>query len=150
MRAIEHREFLQGSDVAFGDSGPLSPREHEAVVCTAEGLTSKGVARVMGCTERTANCHLEHAMNKLGAKNRVHLVWLASSRGVIVPAGFISYAMLLVNLAVGCLMLFCVHVFVGVAIAGSINPADPVRQTVRQIRTTRLVRSHRIGRRGAL
>jgi DNA-binding CsgD family transcriptional regulator len=147
MQLAKHREYLQCPiDVAFGDRGPLSPREHEALVCTAEGLTSKGVAQVMGCTVRTANCHIESAMNKLGAKNRVHLVWVASSRGFIVPVGFVAYSCLVLNLVLGFVLLCVFHTFLGIAIAGSISPSDPVRQPVRQTRTVRL---HRMARRSA-
>lgn len=143
MNAVQHRENIQGSEIAFGEAGPLSPREHESVVCTAEGLTSKQVARVMGCSVRTANCHIEGAMNKLGARNRVHLVWLASSRGLIVPAGFVAYGILLTNIAVGFVLMFVVHLLTGIALSGAIFPTDHVRQPARQHRSVRASRAAR-------
>lgn len=134
------------SDVAFGEPGCLTPREHEAVVCIAEGLSSKELARVLGISERTANFHVDGAMEKLGARNRSHLVWIASREGIIIPTGFATLGLLITNLVV-CgvfysLLKFFSNVSVAIALSSNLIPADDVlrRNSVR----TRVMRTVRV------
>ena len=105
MNAIVHRTNGQSPEIVAGKPGKLSPREFEALLCTAEGLTTEFTAEVMGCTERTAKSHIESGMNKLGAINRAHYIALASARGQIVyvdsEAGHATVGMMLVNLVAG-------------------------------------------------
>jgi len=100
-----HRTKGQYPEIVAGKPGNLSPREFEALLCTAEGLTTGFTAEVMGCSERTAKAHIESGMNKLGANNRAHYIALASARGHIVyvkpQSGQITFTMMLVNLAAG-------------------------------------------------
>lgn len=79
MAGTAHCENLQ-----LTESDVLSPREREATLLVAAGLTAKEMAVSMGCTVRTANAHVENSMNKLGAINRAHLVARAFEQGVVV------------------------------------------------------------------
>ncbi len=54
--------------------GPLSPREREALLHLASGLTAKEIALAMGISPGTARKLLERAYRKLGARNRVEAV----------------------------------------------------------------------------
>lgn len=110
--------------IAQGEPGPLSRREFEAVLCKAEGLKTDEIALVMGCSIRTVKCHVEHAMNKLGARNGFHLVSLAYQRGIIQVAGFIRLPVLLMNLVLGILLT----VLVTFTEDDRLRPARPMRQ----------------------
>jgi DNA-binding CsgD family transcriptional regulator len=59
----------------------LSPREREALMHLANGLTAKEIAAVMGVSPGTARKLLERAYRKLGARNRVEAVSKMVSRG---------------------------------------------------------------------
>ena len=63
--------------------GPLSPREAECLGHTAEGLSAKQIAHVLGRSESMVVKHLQAAAVKLGARNRSHAVALATRQGWI-------------------------------------------------------------------
>lgn len=63
----------------------LSAREAEVAKVVAEGHSNKEVARILGITERTVKAHLGAAFEKLGVRDRLHLV-LKLSEGAQ-PAG---------------------------------------------------------------
>lgn len=63
----------------------LSRREKEAVYFAAQGLIAKEIAREMHISTNTVFNHLSHASEKLGAKNRANLVYLAVMYGQIKP-----------------------------------------------------------------
>ena len=101
MAVTAHCNYPQyENNTALSDYGPLSPRESEATLCVAEGLTGKQIAGVMGITPRTAEAHVENAMCKLGASNRAHLIAIAFSCKILV-SGAATFKCLLVNLIVG-------------------------------------------------
>ncbi len=54
--------------------GPLSPREREALMLLARGLTTKEVAQAMGISPGTARKLLERAYRKLGARSGIEAV----------------------------------------------------------------------------
>ena len=58
----------------------LSPTERSIVELCAKGLTSLEIAAYLGKAPATINTHLQRALDKAGARNRVHLVamWLQS------------------------------------------------------------------------
>lgn len=60
----------------------LSPREAGVIELCSRGETTAAIAETLGVSEATVNTHLQRACEKLGAKNRVHLVtlWLQLSR----------------------------------------------------------------------
>lgn len=73
-------------DIAIGHLGPLTPREAEAVLWTAEGKTAWEAGTILGVTAGTLNAHIANAAAKLCASNRAHLVARAFVTGVLVPA----------------------------------------------------------------
>jgi DNA-binding CsgD family transcriptional regulator len=57
-----------------GDApGPLTTREREVTGYVAQGLTNKQIAALMHISERTAESHVQHILNKLGLANRTHI-----------------------------------------------------------------------------
>ncbi|MEN9060500.1 response regulator transcription factor [Ponticoccus litoralis] len=63
--------------------GPLSPREAECPGHTADGLSAKQIAHVLGRSESMVVKHLQAAAAKLGARNRSHAAVLATRQGWI-------------------------------------------------------------------
>lgn len=61
----------------------LTPRETECLLLTAEGLSAKEISRALDRAEATVVMHINAAMRKLGARNRVHAVTLATRLGFI-------------------------------------------------------------------
>ncbi|MEE1922654.1 LuxR C-terminal-related transcriptional regulator [Pseudomonas sp. 148P] len=78
----------------------LAPRELEALLGVAQGMTAKEIARQMHIAQGTVVNRIESAMFKLGVAKRTAAVAEAMRRGVISPlcillAGFIAmHAML--------------------------------------------------------
>lgn len=78
----------------------LAPRELEALLGVAQGMTAKEIARQMQIAPGTVVNRIENAMFKLGVAKRTAAVAEAMRRGVISPlcillAGFIAmHAML--------------------------------------------------------
>jgi two-component system nitrate/nitrite response regulator NarL len=59
----------------------LSAREIEVARAVAEGHSNKEVARILGITERTVKAHLGSVFEKLGVRDRLHLVLRLSDAG---------------------------------------------------------------------
>lgn len=73
---------LGGGTVAKG-RGPslLSAREEEVASLIAQGLTNREIASSLKITEKTAENHVLHIMNKLGVRSRAQIaVWAAPRR----------------------------------------------------------------------
>lgn len=74
----------------------LPRRQAETLAHTALGLSAKETAREMAISPRTVEMNLALAMEKLRARNRVHLITRAFARGVIaVKEGALSLFLLL-------------------------------------------------------
>ena len=60
----------------------LSMRELDVVELCSHGNTTADIAKTLGIAEATVNTHLQRACEKLGARNRVHLVtlWMQFNR----------------------------------------------------------------------
>jgi DNA-binding NarL/FixJ family response regulator len=56
-------------------------REKEIVRQLAEGFSSDEVAERLFISSDTVKTHRKNVIEKTGARNMVHLVWLASSNG---------------------------------------------------------------------
>jgi len=58
----------------------LTARQVEVIGLLAEGLTDAEVGERLGCSWATVRTHAESARNRLGARNRAHLVgmWFRS------------------------------------------------------------------------
>jgi DNA-binding NarL/FixJ family response regulator len=74
-------------DASAGD-GPLdalTPREREVLVAIAEGLSNGELAERFFLSESTVKTHVGRLLQKLGARDRVHLVILAYEHGLLAP-----------------------------------------------------------------
>jgi DNA-binding CsgD family transcriptional regulator len=63
----------------------LAPRELEALLAVAQGMTAKEIARLMQITPGTVANRIENAMYKLGVHRRAALVAEAMKRQIISP-----------------------------------------------------------------
>lgn len=82
------REALR--EFEFDDSD-LTTREREVLHLIAEGKTNGGIADVLCISPHTVTRHRANLMKKLNVHNRVELVNVANSRGLIVlPSGGVS------------------------------------------------------------
>ncbi|NEX21140.1 response regulator transcription factor [Thiorhodococcus mannitoliphagus] len=56
----------------------LTPREHEVLTLTTQGLTNKDIARELGISPRTVENHRARMMEKMGAANLAELCRMAT------------------------------------------------------------------------
>jgi non-specific serine/threonine protein kinase len=60
---------------------PFTPREREVVALVAQGLTNREIASRLVISERTADTHVQHILNKLGVSSRVQVAaWAVEHR----------------------------------------------------------------------
>jgi pimeloyl-ACP methyl ester carboxylesterase len=59
----------------------LSPREREVVALVARGLTNREIAEAMVISQRTAENHIQHVLNRLGLRSRAQVVAWAMENG---------------------------------------------------------------------
>ncbi|MEY2441432.1 MAG: two-component system, NarL family, nitrate/nitrite response regulator NarL [bacterium] len=92
--AVARGETVFGADVQAGlareirmrSSEPrpvLSPREHEILVLTADGLSAPHVAKRLMLSPATVRTHLQHLYDKLGVSDRAAAVAEAMRRGLL-------------------------------------------------------------------
>jgi non-specific serine/threonine protein kinase len=77
-------EALPVAERPVGDvgGGPLSPREREVAVLVAGGLSNREIAARLVITERTAEGHVAHILDRLGFRTRVQIAAWATERGL--------------------------------------------------------------------
>ncbi|MFD4420167.1 response regulator [Agromyces sp. NPDC058484] len=63
----------------------LTPREREILVAIAEGLNNTDLAARFHVSESTVKTHVGRILQKLDARDRVHLVILAYEHGLLAP-----------------------------------------------------------------
>ena len=63
----------------------LTGREREVLTWTSAGKTSTEISIILCITKRTVDAHIESAMRKLNAVNRVHAVVKALMLEMILP-----------------------------------------------------------------
>lgn len=63
----------------------MTPREREILVAIAEGLTNGEIAARFFLSESTVKTHVGRVLQKLAARDRVHLVILAYEHGLLAP-----------------------------------------------------------------
>ena len=63
----------------------LTPREREILVAIAEGLNNTDIAARFHLSESTVKTHVGRILQKLAARDRVHLVIIAYEHGLIPP-----------------------------------------------------------------
>jgi DNA-binding CsgD family transcriptional regulator len=63
------------------DAHPLSHREREVAVLVARGLTNRAIAEALVISERTADSHVSHILEKLGVETRAQIAaWWVEHR----------------------------------------------------------------------
>jgi predicted ATPase/DNA-binding CsgD family transcriptional regulator len=62
--------------------GLLTPREREVAALIAQGKTNREIAIIMVITERTADTHVQHILNKLGVGSRAQIAGWAVAHGL--------------------------------------------------------------------
>ena len=67
------------NDVASTDD-PLSPREREVALLVAQGCTNRLIAEALVISQRTANTHVQHILDKLGFNSRAQVAAWAARR----------------------------------------------------------------------
>jgi predicted ATPase/DNA-binding CsgD family transcriptional regulator len=60
----------------------LTPREREVAVLIAQGKTNREIAVMLVITERTADTHVQHILNKLGVGSRAQIAGWAVAHGL--------------------------------------------------------------------
>jgi PAS domain S-box-containing protein len=79
--------FLVEEDAGPGDADPrLTAREREVLGLAAQGNTTRDIAERLVVSPTTVDTHIRSAMERLGARNRVHAVALALARGEVALA----------------------------------------------------------------
>lgn len=61
----------------------LTPRERDVVAMLTRGGGTAEIARALRISPNTLRTHVQHVMDKLGARSRVQLVHLALKRGLV-------------------------------------------------------------------
>ena len=64
-----------------GNGGPLTPREREVAALVAAGLSNREIAGRLVITERTAENHVAHILDRLGFRTRVQVAAWVAGRG---------------------------------------------------------------------
>ena len=62
--------------------GLLAPREREVAILIAQGLSNREIASRLVISERTAETHVQHILNKLGFKSRTQIATWATQHGL--------------------------------------------------------------------
>ncbi|MGH2399916.1 MAG: helix-turn-helix domain-containing protein, partial [bacterium] len=66
------------------EASPLTPREREVAHLIAQGLSNREIGKTLVISERTADAHVQHILNKLGFNSRAQIAaWVAVSREAI-------------------------------------------------------------------
>lgn len=67
---------------AVDGAAPLAPREQEVAVLISEGLSNRDIAARLSISERTAETHVQHILDKLGCNSRARIATWAAQRGL--------------------------------------------------------------------
>jgi predicted ATPase/DNA-binding CsgD family transcriptional regulator len=79
----ERREgAVMGRGTAVKDQGPLTAREREVAALIARGLTNREIATKLVISERTADAHVQHILDKLGFGSRAQIAAWAVEHGL--------------------------------------------------------------------
>jgi DNA-binding CsgD family transcriptional regulator len=63
---------------AFDNAANLNAREQEVLKCVADGKTAREIGALLNISRRTVEWHIQHAIEKLGAANRMQAVVIAA------------------------------------------------------------------------
>lgn len=75
--------MTKGNLVEVRERGPLTPREADALLWTAEGKSAWEAGVILGTSKRTIEAHIASASRKLGASNKPNLVALGFLTGIL-------------------------------------------------------------------
>ncbi len=75
-------EKIVGRGEPPAPKNPLTPRELECLIWSADGKTSWEISEILSVSERTVNAHLGRAIRKLGVVSRTQAVAAAMRRGL--------------------------------------------------------------------
>jgi predicted ATPase/DNA-binding CsgD family transcriptional regulator len=79
--AVAIGEKAAATPSAKTNAGPLTPREREVAVLVADGKTNREIAVLLVITERTADTHVQHILNKLGFNSRAQIAaWVIDQK----------------------------------------------------------------------
>lgn len=74
-----------GHPIVRGPGGTLTPRELEAALLLAEGLTNKAIGERMFLEESTVDTHLGSVRTKLNVHRRAEIVAVLAEHGLLPP-----------------------------------------------------------------
>lgn len=84
---MERRERSRvDAEPAPANQGPLTVREREVAALIARGLTNREIATKLVISERTADAHVRHILDKLGFGTRAQIAAWAVEHGLRAPA----------------------------------------------------------------
>lgn len=86
LEAVGVTDSALGNETAGRIQGPAEPltrKEVEVLVLTAEGLSNRALAERLFISEATIRTHLRNINSKLGVNNRVHAIALARRYGIL-------------------------------------------------------------------
>jgi DNA-binding CsgD family transcriptional regulator len=82
MPPFAHRAERLLTSLGGGERSQLSVREHEVAALVARGMSNRQIAQALVVSERTAQNHVQHILNKLGVSTRAQIaVWVVSRAG---------------------------------------------------------------------
>ncbi|MRG58624.1 response regulator [Agromyces sp. CFH 90414] len=81
--ATDSTDATAATDAAAARLDALTPREREILVAIAEGLNNSELAARFFLSESTVKTHVGRLLQKLDARDRVHLVILAYGHGLL-------------------------------------------------------------------
>ncbi len=79
---FEQADTLAPPQERSAGQNPLTPRELECLIWSADGKTSWEISEILEVSERTVNAHLGRAIRKLGVVSRTQAVAEAIRRGL--------------------------------------------------------------------
>jgi len=88
-QAIEYARALVATPAkvrATKKTEVLTRREQEVAALIARGLTNREIAKLLVITERTAETHVQHILNKLGVNSRAQVAAWAVEYGLYTPS----------------------------------------------------------------
>jgi LuxR family transcriptional regulator, quorum-sensing system regulator BjaR1 len=69
--------------VTLARNSSLTPREREVLGLVVQGKSGREVGQILHITARTVDQHVQAAVRKLGARNRLHALVIALRDGII-------------------------------------------------------------------
>lgn len=76
-------DLPEANEFRVTQTAPLTSREAEVLLWTAEGKTAWEAGQILGITEGTVRIHLAHVLDKLKAANKPHAVARGFLHGII-------------------------------------------------------------------